>query len=162
MPPVPTPLCPDLSAASGGLLRWLGARMAGAAGWSGVTVLRRWLRLGGVEDAKLVAVCSLENESERGGIGTAPALSAAWVYVVDAILDAMVYDDALPGNDDVAIPVDVVAIGELGDESLGSFGEDHRRFVGTASLASNMTDERERPAPGSSYPARRPIQGVVQ
>jgi hypothetical protein len=85
---------------------------------------RPWLRVLAAQEAKLVAAGGFENESERHGICITAALSAAGLDVVDPILDAMVDNHALTGDSDIAIPVHVVAVGELGDESLGNLGQD--------------------------------------
>ena len=116
----------------------------------------------GAKEPELVAAGCFENESEGGGIRTTTMLGAARLDVGDAILDAMVHDHASAGGDDVAIPVHVGAVGELGDESLGSFGQDHRRFVAVARFASDVADERERPVPRASYLARDPVQCFVE
>ena len=55
----------------------------------------------GAEEAELVLRrARSENEAERGGIRTRPALSAARLAVVDAILDAMVHDYTPVGGDE--------------------------------------------------------------
>jgi hypothetical protein len=63
---------------------------------------RPWRRVRDAQEAKLVAAGDFENESERDGIGITAALSAAGLDVLDAILDAMVHDHALTGDNDVS------------------------------------------------------------
>ena len=92
------------------------------------------LRVGGAEKAKLGAGGGSQYLSEWGGICAAPLLSAARLDAVDAILLAVVDDHAATGGDDVAVPVHLVAIGELGDEPLGTCGENDGCFVGAAAL----------------------------
>jgi hypothetical protein len=74
----------------------------------------------------LFAPGSSQHEPEWGGIRTAAVLGAARLDVGDAVLPAMVDDDAPAGDDDVAIPVHILAVRELGDESLGYLDKDHR------------------------------------
>jgi hypothetical protein len=62
----------------------------------------------------------LENRSKRGRERLAAALRFEELDLIDAVLDAMVDDDAPAGGDDVAIPVNVVAIGQFSDESRTS------------------------------------------
>ena len=64
-------------------------------------VAGRWLRMVGAQEAELVAAVALENDSERAGIRTAAALTAAGLDLVDAILDAMVHEHAPAGGSDV-------------------------------------------------------------
>jgi hypothetical protein len=75
----------------------------------------------GAEEAKLLATGSFQDEPEWSGRRTATVLGAARLDVGDAVLPAMVDDDAAAGGDDVAVPVHILAIGALGDESLGSW-----------------------------------------
>jgi hypothetical protein len=50
----------------------------------------------------------------------------------------MVHDHASGGGDDVAVPVDVVAVGELRDETFGRAGQDHARLIGATGFASDV------------------------
>src|SRR5262245_51349972 len=72
----------------------------------------------GAEEAELLAAGRLEDEPERGWVRVAAGLRAAGLDAADAILPAAVDDDAPAGGDDVAVPVHVLAVGELGDEPL--------------------------------------------
>jgi hypothetical protein len=94
-------------------------RMWEHAGWR-ASGLGRWLGVVGAEEAELVTASCFENESERGGVSTAAARGAARFDVADAILDAMVNDCTPVGGDNVAVPVHVLAVGELCDESSGT------------------------------------------
>src|SRR4029453_3740530 len=97
-----------------------------------------------------------------GGVGIAALLGAARLDAVDVVLPPVVDDDAPPGGDDVAIPVHLVAIRELGHESLRHFRENERCFVGTARFAADMADQREGPGTASRQPRCQPVQGVLQ
>jgi hypothetical protein len=48
---------------------------------------------------------------------------------------------------DVAVPVDVRAVRQLGDEAVGDAGEHERGLVGPPGTASDVPDERERAVP---------------
>ena len=116
----------------------------------------------GAKEAELVAAGNSENASERGATRVPPALGAARLYPGNAKLDAMVQDHAFASVEDVALPVHVVTVSELGNEALGNSGQDHRRFIGATGFASDVADERERPVPSTRDPSGRPIQRVVK
>jgi hypothetical protein len=59
----------------------------------------------------------------------------------------MVDDDAPAGGDDVAVPVHILAIGELGDESPGYLDQDHRCLVRAAGSASDWRISEKGPWP---------------
>ena len=73
---------------------------------------------------------ALSNESERGREGSTPTVSAARLNGADAILGAIVHDHAPAGGDDVALPVHVFPVSELGDEALGALA----RITGVLSV----------------------------
>src|SRR5262245_10196713 len=116
----------------------------------------------GAEEAELLAAGRLEDEPERRWVRVAAGLRAARLDAADAVLPAAVDDDAPAGGDDVAVPVHVLAVGELGDEPLGHLGQDDRRLIRAAGPAAHVADQRERTVTGSGHPARYPIQGVLQ
>src|SRR5690606_14254743 len=63
-------------------------------------------------------------------------------------------------RDDVAVPVDVLAIGQLGDEPALRRRHDDGRLVLLARLTPHVPHERERPPPGACEPRRPPVEGV--
>jgi hypothetical protein len=95
----------------------------------------------GAKESEVVAASGLENLSEWGGVRSSTTLGTAWLDMGDGILEAVVHDHASVGGDNIAVPVDVGSIGEFGDESLRSSGEDHRRLVGAPGFTSDVADE---------------------
>jgi hypothetical protein len=61
------------------------------------------LRVGGAQEAELLAASGFQHQPERGGISTPAALSAVRLDMVDAVLLAMLEHYAPVGGDDVPI-----------------------------------------------------------
>ena len=62
----------------------------------------------------------------------------------------MMDDDAPAGGHDIPVPIHILAIGELGDESLGHLDKHDRCFVSASGFASDVPDQRERAVTGSA------------
>jgi hypothetical protein len=71
----------------------------------------------------------LQYGSERLGIGAQRLLRVIRLDVVDAVLASFVDDDASARGDDVAVPVHVLAVGQLRDKTFRRLDEDDGRLV---------------------------------
>ena len=73
-----------------------------------------------------------------------PRLSWVGFYAVDRVLGAFNHQYTVSRCDDISIPGNISAVGELGDKAVFDRRHDERRFVGSAGSTSDVADQRER------------------
>src|SRR5512135_714520 len=95
-----------------------------------------------------------QNETGRGREGGATGLFVERLDFVDRILLAMPDDGAVPGREDVLVPIDIMAVCQLDDETVGDRRDNNWGLVELAAPPSNVANDGK----GTMRRARNPAR----